>query len=363
MKKILVLGLAICFGILEVCVAKILDKTIAKVNGEAIFLSEFQKNTESVIALQKRLIPVKEQSSEWILEQKKAVLDQMIDDKLLLQEANRRKIKVNRRDLEEGLNQIKKRFEVDQNGQPVPKEESEKLFREELKKEELIESKFEERVRDQLSVMKLIDEEVKLKVKPPTEDELKVVFNNVQKIIKGEPVADLDSEDELEYQQVARFFNEAVAERITASHILIMVDKDASMKDKSDALKKIRNIRKQINEGGDFASLAEKYSDDTQSAKRGGLLGPFIKGMMVPEFDEAAFKLNVGEVSDIVETEFGYHIIKVEEKRAAQKLRYDDVKDRISDFAFRLSAKKRYNFWLQSLKDHAKIEILEAELK
>lgn len=108
-------------------------------------------------------------------------------------------------------------------------------------------------------------------------------------------------------------------EQVTASHILIRfkgsgVPAKPGEKDltEEEALAKAQSLRKRILAGEDFSKLATAESDDTQSAQNGGLLGePFSRGRMVPAFEEVAFKLPVGEVSEPVKTQFGYHLIKV----------------------------------------------------
>ena len=106
----------------------------------------------------------------------------------------------------------------------------------------------------------------------------------------------------------ARWASEGRQETVDASHILFKVDdaaKDAEVKAKAE------DILKQIRAGADFGELAQLYSDDSGSSERGGNLGPFPRGRMVREFETVAFSLQPGQVSDLVRTQFGYHIIKV----------------------------------------------------
>jgi peptidyl-prolyl cis-trans isomerase C len=102
-------------------------------------------------------------------------------------------------------------------------------------------------------------------------------------------------------------------EQVKARHILIKVSPDASDVEKKKALEKARDILKKAKEGEDFAKLAETYSDDPGSRQRGGDLGFFGRGRMVKPFEDSAFSLKPGEMSEIVETRFGYHIVKVED--------------------------------------------------
>jgi peptidyl-prolyl cis-trans isomerase D len=102
---------------------------------------------------------------------------------------------------------------------------------------------------------------------------------------------------------------------VRARHILFRVSPDADEETEAEVKAKAQDVLQQIQEGADFAAMAREHSEDTASAKNGGDLGFFAKGMMVPEFEEAAFSLTPGEVSDLVRTQFGYHIVQVEETR------------------------------------------------
>lgn len=144
-------------------------------------------------------------------------------------------------------------------------------------------------------------------------------------------------------------------EQVQASHILVKVDPEATPEAKAEAKKKIEDILKQVKDGGDFAALAKEHSD-CPSAAQGGDLGAFGRGQMVKEFEEAAFGMKPGEVSGIVETQFGYHIIKVTDKTEAGKVPFDEVKDQIEGY---LTQQKRSEFWQtysQKMRDDAKIE-------
>ncbi len=115
---------------------------------------------------------------------------------------------------------------------------------------------------------------------------------------------------------------------IKARHILIRPDRNNPDKAaaKAEARQKAQTLLKRIRDGEDFKKLAEKYSVDPGSAKKGGELGWFSRGVMLKSFEDSAFSLNKGEVSGVVETVFGFHIIKVEDKRAPRKRLLREVK-------------------------------------
>jgi peptidyl-prolyl cis-trans isomerase C len=122
-----------------------------------------------------------------------------------------------------------------------------------------------------------------------------------------------------------------VPEQVRARHILFQVDPAASQDEKNKARERAQAVLKQVQAGEDFAKLAAAHSDDAGSKAKGGDLGYFSPGQMVPDFEDVAFYTNPGETSDIVETKFGYHIIKVEDHIAARERSFEEMKDVIKE--------------------------------
>jgi peptidyl-prolyl cis-trans isomerase C len=136
-------------------------------------------------------------------------------------------------------------------------------------------------------------------------------------------------------EEIQKFYDEnkegfAEKESVTASHILIKTDPADDEAAKAAKRARIDDLRKQLTEGADFAELA-KANSDCPSASAGGDLGSFGRGQMVPEFEDAAFAQPVGSVGDVVETQFGYHIIKVSEHSDGKTQEFAEVKTRISE--------------------------------
>lgn len=103
-----------------------------------------------------------------------------------------------------------------------------------------------------------------------------------------------------------------MTDQARASHILLMYDgsmRSTATRSKDEALKEIQDLKTKIDGGGEFAALAGEHSD-CPSGQQGGDLGEFGPGMMVPEFETATFSLEIGATSDVVETDFGYHLIQ-----------------------------------------------------
>ena len=136
-------------------------------------------------------------------------------------------------------------------------------------------------------------------------------------------------------------------EEVQARHILVETEEKA------------KEIAGKLKSGGDFAALAKENSKDPGSKDNGGDLGYFTRGQMVPQFEEAAFKLEKGAVSDPVQTQFGFHVIKVEDKRAKAPPAFEVVKDRILQNLLLQKASKE----AIDLRSKAKIEIVDADLK
>lgn len=313
--------------------AKVVNKPVAIVNGEMITLDEYKKVADPMIEQYSKVFTGLDKESK-LAELKKYILNQMIEEKILLQEAEKKKIKITDVDIDEGLKELKKSFT------------SEDDFKAELKRQNMTEKELRKKVKDSLSVRKLIEQEIEAKVEPPTEQEIQNYYNEHKK--------DFERPDQ-----------------IRVRHILIKLDKNADLKTKSKVLNTMRDIEKQLKAGADFAELAKKYSEDPGSKDKGGDIGFFAKGMMVKEFEDAAFKLKKGQISDIVPTDFGYHIIKLEEEKPGKQLELTDelelggpplkVKDFMKETISQEKSVKKFSEWLKNLKESGKIEIKEIE--
>lgn len=146
-------------------------------------------------------------------------------------------------------------------------------------------------------------------------------------------------------------------ETVKASHILIGTDSNASADDKKKAREKADKLRKELSAGADFAVLAREHST-CPSSQQGGDLGFFGKGQMVPSFEKAAFALKPGEISDVVETQFGYHIIRLTEKAAAMTTDFKETKAKIEEFLKGQKVNEAIQKYLIETKKSAKIEVL-----
>lgn len=142
--------------------------------------------------------------------------------------------------------------------------------------------------------------------------------------------------------------------QVRARHILFRLPPDATPAQRDSIMKLAQQVRAKIVAGGDFAQLAKQYSEDPGSKSQGGELGFFGKGQMVPPFEEAAFKLQPGQVSDIVETPFGLHIIQVEERKLPP---FAQVKDQFRKGAVGLKEQQAEEAYVKQLTDPKKIEV------
>ncbi len=359
--------------------SQVVGKSMATVNGEAIFLSEFDKNWESYMEQRKQALPDEPVTPEWEASQKKELLDQMLEEKLLEQEANKRGIKVQKRQAEEGILQIKNRFKTRNPGTKMTKEEFERPltpkeneeFQKELRSQGLSEKDFEKKIENQLKVLNLTDQEVKRRVPAPFKESANPDDENRQLTAEYEKEAkslyaeiekkytdkNFKPEAEDEIGQMVMLLKNRLGETVHARHILIKSERSEDLKKRNAALEKIKAIKKEIDGGADFEETAKKKSEGP-GANTGGDLGFFTRGQMVPEFDKAAFELPVGGVSGIIETKFGYHLLKVEEKRAAQKLRYEDIKLDLANYVYQRRGQERYDEFVQELRKKADIKIL-----
>jgi foldase protein PrsA len=229
---------------------------------------------------------------------------------------------------------------------------------------------------EQIVTQRLIDNEAKKSNITVSDDELNKEVDNIklsmggndelfnqQLAASGYTVEDLKKElvtqvqlDKLIAPQIKvtdedikKYYDEnkesfATDEQVRASHILVDTKEEAEA------------IVKQLKEGADFAKLAKEKSKDTVSAANGGDLDYFSKGQMVPEFEEAAFNTPVGQISDIVKSQYGYHIIKVTDKKPAGTPTFEEKKEDIRETLTAQQRSQKAQAYIQDLKSKAKIE-------
>ncbi|HYK50003.1 MAG TPA: peptidyl-prolyl cis-trans isomerase [Terriglobales bacterium] len=166
----------------------------------------------------------------------------------------------------------------------------------------------------------------------PEKRKVQYVMVDTAKILSQTPV----SKEDLQAFYDQHRDDYRVPEQVSVSHILIKTplpgpDGKVDAKGTEDARKKAEDVLKQLKAGGNFADLAKKYSEDPGSGKNGGSLGWIGRGRTVPEFEKAAFSLAKGSTSDLVQSSYGFHIIRVDDKQAAHVKTLDEVKDQIEE--------------------------------
>ena len=339
--------------------AKVVEDLAAKVNNEAITVSEYQRAKEALTEQYSAAMPDFFKQKDAAAQIEKAAMDKLVDETLLKQKAETMKIKVYERELENGVAEIHKRFAQSPEGEVLPPEKAEAAFRDELKKEGVTMEEFRERIRKQLMVQKLVQDTIKSRAKMPGDAEVKAYFDNVTLVLNGQEasIKGLSEEAMQDLMAVAGRFKEATAERVRLRHILIKVKEGATPEEKKAALARAQNARKALDGGLDFDEAAGKNSDDQESARRGGDLGYVVKGMLPPEVEAVAFKMQVGENSQPVESKFGWHILRLEEKRAAQKLRFETVKSDLEQVLSQNAFAAELGNYLKDLRKDAKVQI------
>jgi foldase protein PrsA len=136
----------------------------------------------------------------------------------------------------------------------------------------------------------------------------------------------------------------AVEEQVKTSHILTETEETAA------------EVKEKLDAGEDFAELAKEYSIDNSNKDFGGDLGYVKRGQMVSEFEEAVFSMEAGSISGPVKTQFGYHIIKVDEKKEAKEADYENSKEKIEEILFDGKVQDEFNTWYQEKLDEYEIE-------
>ena len=313
-QALLAILLSLMFFMSDTAMAKVFDRVVAKVNSEIITLSSVNERVE--LLRQKYGSDFKGQNEKEVLDE---ALNTIVEEKLQLQEGKKRGLAVDDSAVEAAVADIEKKNGLEE-GQ----------LSEMLKSEGRSVESYKNHIRDQILLSKVVRFELGSRVSI-SERKIAKYYHNNQK----------------------DFWDPGKAR---VRHILILTEKELSADKKKEKYLQAKEILGEVKRGKDFADAAKEYSEDI-SASEGGDVGFVEKGKMVPEFEKAVYNLKEGEVSDIVETEYGYHIIKVEEVLAGRTLPLKDVKNKIEFILSNKKQKTAYDEWMSELRKSAFIEI------
>ena len=291
------------------------EQKVAVVNGTVINQPEFDNEMNRVLERLQRTgrFPNDLERSQI----KKQVLENLIARELLYQESQTKGIKVDQKEIEAQVTALKGRFP------------SEVEFKNALSTMNLTEADLRFQFERDLAIRKLLDDQI------------------------GDKVAVSEKESKAYYDNNLESFKKP--EQVRASHILIKVDPGAEEAKKAEARTKIESVQAKLKKGEDFGALAKEYSEGP-SGPKGGDLGFFGRGQMVKPFEEAAFSMKPGQVSGMVETRFGYHLIMVAERTPESTLSYEEVKDRLEQYLKQQKIQEEIAAYVETLKSKAKIE-------
>lgn len=318
-KSILSILILAIFGLSEgICGATIIDKIVAIVNGEIITLAELERYYSKLRDGSEASGNLGEKRAK-IFESRKKVLDRLIEEKLVDQQCKKSSIKVSARDLDMAIENVKKVNAI-----------TDEQLRNALLAEGLSFEDYRQQLREQIRRAKLVSRAVRNKV--------------------------IVDEDRLK-----RFYREHVEQfkepnQIRASHILIVIPQDADDLLVEALRHKGETILGRLRLDEDFQELARLYSDDA-SAKNGGDLGFFKRGELLPEFERATFNLKPGQVSGLVRTKLGFHIIKVTERKEGSVIPYGEVTEKVRNRYIKEESKRLYEAWLKKVKAESFIEV------
>jgi len=319
MKRIHIL--IVLFFIVPVCLgAQVVDRIAAIVNGEMICLSELEKLSGLIAREVERSNPALSEAERTKVVQEK-VLDQLISQKLLDQEAKRLKIEVSKKEVDQAIEEVQKRNAF-----------SRRELLAILKNEGFTMETYREQIAREMKKGRLIEYEIKSKINI-TDDAIKEYY--VKNMAKPE-----------------------IKEGIRIQQIFLAVPPESSEEKIQELQNLAQNILESLQKGNDFGTLAQQYSQDP-SAPAGGDLGFFQKGELLPALEEAAYRLKDGEVGPLIKSQLGFHIIKVLEKREGDVKLDGWIKsrDQIKGVLYQKESERMFEQWLKNLKEKSFIEV------
>ncbi len=295
------------------------NATVVTINGATVTEGDLQQELRNMMA-QYRQLP-QQQLQQLMPSFRQQAQEALVNKILLIQEADKKNIGPSAEKIDSELKKIVDRF-------PSPEE-----YRQQLTALGSSEEALKEDIRKSLKINEIIE----------------------NKLATITAVTDSD---------VAGFYKEnpeqfKMPEQVRASHILVSVKPEDTQEIKDEKRKKLMELREQIQKGADFAKLAGDHSECASSAK-GGDLGFFARGTMIKPFEDTAFGMKKGEISPVVETQFGYHLIKTVDRTAARVVPLEEAKEKIEAQLLDQKKQAAINELLEQLRNSATITYAQA---
>jgi len=299
--------------------SKLLNAVAAIVNNEIITLYEVQREAASQIRERERKAPLDVATRSKMT---KAALESLIDRTLVRQKIRELGIGVSDEEVRQSIEDVKKQNNMSQ-GELVSALATQGLTYEQYFKQ----------LKDQLEKLKLVSMEVKSKIHV-AESEMREYYDAHH--------GDYSEEDVFH-----------------ARHIFFRTSENAPPEQIKTTMSKALLVMSEARTGKDFAELAKKYSEDPAARNNGGDLGSFKKGEMQAELEQAIISLQPGEVSELVYTSLGLHIIKLEERIKGKLKPFENVKASIEELLYRNKSEERFNRWAKEMRTNSSVEVMD----
>lgn len=298
--------------------SEVIERIVALVNNEVITLTELEEAGAHLFQqIKESTRPAERQ--EKLKKAQREVLEQLIESKLLEQEIKKRKVDVSEKEVDAAIAEIMKHNHMSENELKMA-----------LAKEGLTYFAYRQRIRNDLGKIRLINREIKSKL-VITEEDIKKIYQ--------EKIKDYTEPVEVKLQQ-----------------IFIPLPRQASSAEVKEAEQKINDLWRRARQGEDFTELARSYSLGPE-AKAGGVLGYFKRQELIPELEEIAFQMEIGEISAVIRSPHGFHILRLLERRGGTPKPFAEVAPQIREAKLQEEAERKFQEWLQSLKKKSFIEI------
>ena len=359
MNKLALLALALTVGV--GVQAKVMESSVATVNGRPVLSSEYDSYLSGVVEQYKVAAPqiLQQPYAQDVLGRE--VLKELISKELLYQAADEAKIQVKDSDIDAGINEIKARFMVDEKTGKEDPRGADKRFSEALKKQHMSLKTYKEKIKKDIAVRKLVEQRITTTVKPVEEADVKALYSDVETCLKGntKKMKALEQKDPARFKEamaIAAKLKQLTAEQVRIGHIYLAVTKDMKPEEVKAKEETAKKIKKELDGGKEFSTAVKEYTEDKAALASGGDM-ILIKGIAPKALDQHAFSLPVGEVSAPIKTDVGFHIIKIKEKRAEKQIGYDDIKRDLAQYLAQQKIQTTLAAYIGELYDKADVKI------